>query len=793
MTSRLKLTGLLVLLLAGISWCAGVQAAATEGPVVKEVRIRSLGPAPVDEQMVRSYIAAREGRVLNRSEVNNDVRSLLNSGKITDVKAEVEGPAAGVVLTYAIRMKQKLVKPVHVVGAKELGETKVQDLLGLNPGDYLDEPTVAGRVVKLKEEYRKRLYEQADITTSLDSPDPRLGQVTLTVRVKEGSRAQIVAYDFPGNQSVEYSAVREAMDIMAWYNPIGWFHKTPLSQEELQAGCERLRAVYKDRGYLDVEVMKPVVKPLSPGRYKVTVPIRENLKYKIARVTVTNAVIYPELPLLRAAALKSGGEASTTVINKGAEAIRDYYESRGYMDTYVQPRLDLLAKAGDVDVRYVVTEGKMTTIRNVLIRGNSVTHDKVIRRELLVYPGEQYDGVRARTSENRLRNLGFFSTANCVHEPVAPRASSGSVTNQADLVFEVEEQRTGQFMTGVGFSSIDKLIGFAEISQGNFDIRGKPFMGAGEKIKLRAEFGSTREAYSISFVEPWFLDRKLSLSVDLYSSRQNDRDYDVLRQGGAVGLGVPLWGANRMDFKYRLEQVEIKDSADTNAYQVVNKDGVTDTIYFSDPRRVASSLSTTWTRDTRDNFFVPTRGSKVYAQGTLMGGPLGFDTEIYDLEAGGSLYLPLWWKHVLSFRARAEVVDAYGSQEEVPLSERLFAGGARTVRGFRYRWVGPKAERADGSSDIRPCGGQSLAVASAEYTVPVPGVPKFRFATFYDIGNVWYDPYDFDLSSYAAGAGVGLRLDIPGFPMRFDYAWPVTKDDSRSRTENWSFWIGYGF
>ena len=118
-------------------------------------------------------------------------------------------------------------------------------------------------------------------------------------------------------------------------------------------------------------------------------------------------------------------------------------------------------------------------------------------------------------------------------------------------------------------------------------------------------------------------------------------------------------------------------------------------------------------------------------------------------------------------------------------------GGTRTVRGFRYRWVGPKAEREDGSGTVRPCGGQSLALASAEYTIPI--VSKIRFATFYDTGNVWLDPYDFDFSTLAAGAGVGLRLDIPGFPMRFDYAWPVEKDDPRSRTERWSFWIGYGF
>jgi outer membrane protein insertion porin family len=454
------------------------------------------------------------------------------------------------------------------------------------------------------------------------------------------------------------------------------------------------------------------------------------------------------------------------------------------MDTLASPRLDLKAKAGDVDIRFVLSEGRLTYIRNVLIRGNSVTKDKVIRRELLVYPGEKFDGVRIRKSESRLRNIGYFSNVTSSDE--------GAVSNRSDIVFDVEEQRTGQFMAGAGFSSIDKLIGFVEVSQGNFDIRGRPFMGAGQKIKLRSEFGSTRESYTLSLVEPWFLDRRLSLSTDLYRTQINDRDYDVLRQGGALGLGVPLGGPNRLDFKYRLEEVIIRDVTDTNAYFVVDGDE-TNAFSFAEPERVASSLAVTWSRDTRDNFFVPTRGARAYATGTVMGGPMGFDTDLYDLEAGGTVYVPLWWHHVLSVRTKVEVLDVYGDTEEVPLSERLFMGGSRTVRGFRYRWVGPKAERADGSGSIRPCGGQSSALASAEYSIPMPGAPKLRLAGFYDIGNVWFDPYEFDLGSLAAGAGVGLRLDIPGFPIRFDYAWPVEKDDPRSRTENWSFWIGYGF
>ena len=552
-------------------------------PVVKALKIRTVGPVPADEQMIRSYIAVREGAPLNRAEVANDVRSLLASGKLADVTAEVDAKGDGVSLVYVVRMKYKLVNPVRVKGNKELSVAKVRDIVGLNPGDFIDDPTIAARLVILTEEYRKRLFATAKMEAGMDPVAGQPGQVSLLINIREGDKAQIVRYEFPGRKSVDMSVIREAMEIMAWYNPLSWFHKTPYNVEELSSGCERIRAVYKDAGFLDVEIKPPVKREEAPGRYIISVPIQENLKYSISKVSVSGATIYPEAPLLKAADLKIAGEASTSIINKAADAIRDYYESRGYMDTYVQPKLDLREKAGEVDVRFVVNEGRLTTVRNVLVRGNSVTKDKVIRRELLIYPGDQFDGVRVRTTENRLRNLGFFSNVNCEHEPVG-------TTNKTDLVFNVEEQRTGQFMTGVGFSSIDKLIGFAEVSQGNFDISGKPFVGAGQKIKLRGEFGSTREAYTLSFVEPWFMDRKLSLSVDLYSVKQDDRDYEVLRQGGAVGLGVPLWGPNRLDFKYRLEQVSTKDSADTNAYVVVDSDGDTNVVYFSDPRSAARGL-----------------------------------------------------------------------------------------------------------------------------------------------------------------------------------------------------------
>jgi outer membrane protein insertion porin family len=164
------------------------------------------------------------------------------------------------------------------------------------------------------------------------------------------------------------------------------------------------------------------------------------------------------------------------------------------------------------------------------------------------------------------------------------------------------------------------------------------------------------------------------------------------------------------------------------------------------------------------------------------------------MEVAASHYTPLWFGHVFSARMQANVVESYGRTSVTPLSERLFAGGMRSIRGYRYRGVGPKARReaaGPDNRDHRMLGGNSRALAGVEYTIPL--VTGIRAAAFYDMGNVWEESYTFDFSELASGAGIGLRLDIPGFPMQLDYAWALEPDDELSRTEKFSFGIGYGF
>jgi outer membrane protein insertion porin family len=750
--------------------------------IVRVIRVDNQGDGNVSAGYVQAHISQQVGEELQRALVARDVKALLGTGRFTDVSASAVILTNGVELVFQVRNRYRLVEPPTVIGAKGLSASTVRDLLGLEGGDYLDDPLVAARITQVLEEYRKKLYPDIKVEGRLEVLDPAIGTARLTLRIDEGVRRGVRSYRFPGRVGVDEAALRKAMELPASWNPFYWFRRQPVDPDQIDAGRDRMRGVYVNHGYLDAKIGVAQITDQAPGKLRVEIPIDEGLLYRVGAIGITGAKLYGEAELQSVLKLKRDDRASGETLFAAAQLIDDYYESRGYMETYVSPLLERAKEPGVVDVTFKVREGVLTRIRNIQIRGNDRTQDKVMRRELLIYPDEVFDGVRVKRSENRLRNLNYFEVVEAYPEPTGQEGES-------DLIFQIEEKRTGQFMVGAGFSSVDNLIGFAEVSQGNFDIKGWPFVGGGQKLKFRTEVGSTREDYSISFIEPWFMDRRLALSLDLYSTERDYDDYQVKKLGTAVGLGMGLGGPYRLDFKYRLERSEINDASDTNAY--VDADG--DLFYFNQQDLTLSSLSTTLSRDTRNNAFLPSSGSRQTLSATGYGGPLGFDADLYSLEGSTAWYLPLPFKHVLALRLRAEVIDAYGDTEDVPLSERLFIGGARTIRGFKYRDVGPKAYRADGThpDSPKPSGGSSLGLASAEYSIPI--VSKLRLAAFIDAGNVWYDPYEFDLNEYAAGAGLGIRFDVPYFPIRLDYAWDLKKDDPMTETDQWSFSIGYGF
>ncbi len=747
-----------------------IQAAAQQSaPTVNEIRIENRGAGVLNEDSIRAYLSLKEGMPFDRMAVNRDVKSLQKTGRFLQVDAEAQPQGQGIVVIYGIKNKY-LIRNLVIDGAANLGNSNMRELLELGVGDPVDDVTMAARVAVVKQEYRKKYFPYAKIDWAIKK-DEEQGVADVVVNVDEGAHARIHKIRFSGNTAISDKSLRKTVKqtLFTTWNPWSWISSAgKLDRDVLANDVILIRKRFLDLGYLDVQVQGPEIVMLTDNKIAIDYTIAEGCRYTFNSFSISGVELFDVEKIKKVVLIKPGEMASQSVVAQSTENINDYYGIRGYIRTFAVPSAKADVEKGRVDIHFEVREGRLAHIRDIKIKGNDITQDKVIRRELIIYPGDKYNRVKIRKSEARLRNLGYFSSVISTEEDTEKE-------DVYDLVFDVEEQRMGQMSLGAGFSSVEDVSGFFEISHGNFSLNTWPPVGGGQKMKLRTTIGTERQDVEFSFVEPWFLNRKLALGVDLFSHEREflSDDYDQKNLGGSVSLSKPWGRFMRVSLAYSLEDIDIYNIS-TNASQSIRDE---------EGQRTKSALGLTITRDARDNFFIPTSGNRTQFRAQLAGGMLDGDTDIYNLTLRSSHYWRFFEDHVLNLRGRIGVVDHYGDSDRVPIFDRYFLGGAYTVRGFKYRDVGPVDE------DESPIGGSSMFYMTASYTIPV--VEKIRVAGFYDTGMVWEDAYSFD-TDLNSSAGVGIRFDIPMFPLRFDYSWPILTDDHNdSSGGRFSFVIGY--
>lgn len=746
---------------------------------IREIEVLEAGVPLEDADEILGFAGLETGREYDPDRIARAVRQLLDSGRFSRVQVAVEPLGEDLRLRVNVRRRPRLSAPVEVIGNDRFNDDRIREWLELDPGDFVDEQILEARAMRLVREYEKAGFPDSRIDARV-LPGPG-NSARAEVTIEEGPRIKPQSVVVEGVHAIPASEIKRITGGKRWWNPFSWFGWFgPGVRDELETESMRLaiRDLYLRRGYLDAEVTGPRV---SDDYKTLRFTVTEGPLYQIGRMEVRGSEDFPPDRLERLLPPLVGQPASRENIEAGETALREHYGAHGYADTRLYAETAPLPEAPDkVLVRYRIREGFPATVRRVEIRGNSRTRDKVVRRELLLKPGDKFNEMRVRRSERRLRNMGFFENVRSYDLP-------GPFPDQRDLVFDLEEKRTGQFMVGAGFSSTDRVLGFLELSQGNFDIANWPyFTGGGQKMRLSLQAGERRNSFSIAFTEPWFMDRRLALSVEAYRRERSYSEFDDRRTGGSVGLTRGVRGIGRVGLRYTLERVEMLDMLQRD---YVFADAPDRSFRFDDqdPDSLVHRLRINWSDDTRDRWFVPTRGRLFSAFAGVSGGA---DYTLYETGLSFRQYVPLLFGHVLSLKGRWETVESFDG-DFVPLVERLYIGGGRTLRGFEYRDVGPKVVNADPalSDDYRPIGGQSMAAASAEYSVPVLGT--LRLAGFCDAGNAWENSFDFDPSDLAISAGVGVRIDIPGFPIRIDYAWPIRYDDDFTEESRWNIWIGY--
>jgi outer membrane protein insertion porin family len=577
-----------------------------------------------------------------------------------------------------------------------------------------------------------------------------------------------------------------------------------LKDDQFADDKDRLIEFYQNEGYIDFEIKDVQFDYVTPKKLIIRFVVSEGQQYKVGNITFKGNTLFSTDEILKGIDVMGRHEQMQMTVGKtftpkglanDVDALRDFYGSKGYIDTHIAAMKNANTTAGTMDLVYEIDEGNKSFIEKIEIKGNDKTKDKVIRRELAVSPGEVYDMVRVKLSKERLENMQFF-------EKIDTQAEETDVPNRKNLVIGVEEKNTGNFTVGAGLSSVDSVVGFIELSQENFDLFKPPtFTGAGQKFRLRAQIGTERQDYQLSFAEPWFLGKKLQLGVDLYH-----RDYGFLSDlyeethtGGSLSLTRALGSdflIGRIAYTLESINVDIENGRHTN--NIIRNDGTTNRanisqdIFDEGGRRLVSKIGPSIAYDTRNNSLMPTRGQRTELSGEFAGGVLGGDTDFYKAELKSAWYFPGFFEgHVLEVIGQTGFVNSYGDgdrgRDRVPIFDRYFLGGLYSLRGYRYRDVGPQDRFGE------PLGGNTYWFGSAEYSIPI--IERLRFAMFYDIGNVYAQSFSFNPNGgkfYNDNWGIGLRINIPMLgPLRLDYGFPITHDDNLNDSGRFNFGVGY--
>ncbi len=764
------LCGTVVFFLVWASALASEERTSFEGQIVRDIRLQGL--QRTRKRIVFFKIKTKVGKPYSGDTVSADERRLIESGYFNSVTVLAQPLEDGVRVIFSFREKP-MIKAILFEGNERYKTATLQKRISARRGEIYDEVALVEGIAKIYELYEKKGYYDVAVVHKPEY-DRKANEVTVLITIREGRRAIVYDIRFSG---AEHARRRTLLRLMKTKrrNALSWITgRGKLRREVLEEDVLRLAAHWRSLGYLDVKIEAPVEEFIEGRKdaVRLTITVVEGPQYRTGRTTFSGIRAFPEAALRELLLLGEGDVLAADTAEEQRRAIADFYSQRGYVDVRVAGRLSPGEGEHVLDIHYAVEENKRIRIGKVEITGNLVTKDKVIRREISLVPGDYYDGVKLRRSRSRLVNLRYFEKVDMLLEPTEKE-------DVRDLVVVVEEMHTGRLLGGVGFSSIDRLMGTVEIGQSNFDIKNWPSLrGGGQKARLKFNFGTKRRDAELSFTEPWFFDRQLAFGFKAFKRDYlTPDDYDESQLGFSVQFSKRLWRRVKGTISYTLKEVEI--DVEEDASELIQREA---------GKKTVGSLMGQLVRDTRDSFFMPTRGSRVIFAEEVGADLLGSDEEFHKETLATSLYVSVFEGHVVRLRGEVGAVEEFGDSEDVSIFERFFLGGGRTVRGFDYRDVGPKDEFGE------PVGGKSSLLLSVEYTFPL--IAPIRGAVFYDTGNVWENAYSYDLSDLRAGTGFGLRIMIPafgGFPFNIDYAWPIDRDEFVDDKPRLDFTFGFQF
>ncbi len=763
-------------------------------PNVRKVTIEVSGTGVVSSAFVLGHVSLHEGVPFSRESAADTVRALYATGRFAQAEViPTLDPASGLIDVRVIVEPRPLISAVRFEGLNGLeDESDLIEDLGIHVGDALDPSVLTrGRNKAIDRLRKNRPFSTIDLRREQSSD----GRVAIIAVASLTPSLRVGKVEVEGAKQIDEDELLASAELKVsswrWWKLSGLTGGGRLSADDYRQDCERILAYYRAQGFLDVEVgstdaaTQCTVRDVSgdSGWVDVVYRIKEGQRYVVGDVKVSGNELgksegspFSTEKLLKlignqaedAGLIGSGTDQlapgswySSAAVEVAVDKVRAAYGSRGYLDVQIGVVRTPNLSTGAIDVRFEIHESTPSTVRQVLIEGNTKTRSTVIARELALAPGDLFDLQAARRTESRLRNTRFFESVRVTPVPTP-------IPDQRDMLIALKEGPTGMVSFGAGFSSVEQLVGFVEYSEGNFDAFNPEgwFRGGGQKFRLRVSAGNLSNSIEHSFEEPALWERDLAVGYNIYQRYAGYQSsyYDINTRGFDVYARRNIFGIqSRLSIGARSVELTSVNTA------VVPPD----VILESGQKRSIPELTLSLVRDTRDEFTFPTRGYRVALTNTLAGGWLGGDVDYLktDLRMGRWFLISREANQTISFYARA---GTYQPNSAVPFYERQELGGAYDLRGFKYNYVGaPETFQTGATTTLyQPVGGLSYGLFTAEYTIQASDT--LRWALFTDWGFVNKDANDFSTSQMNGDYGVGLRILLGGAVLRLDFGFPLS-------------------
>ncbi len=729
------------MVLCGIAPIVSV-AAESSGAKVASIEIR--GNKKIELSAIEGRLTLKPGDPYTPENVRGQIKILYETGYFEDVQVETDVGANGTAVAFLVREKPFITEIVFD-GNQELSDDKLKEKITIKSQAFLDQQQAKESAEKIRLTYQEEGYFNClviPIVQTLDEDRKRL-----TFFVKEGDKAKVKTVVFDGMRSGTKDEMFKVMATREWIPWYGLFTqlKLPsflsdagiLKREEMNNDVERIKEVLLNKGYLNAQVGLPTVQ-LSEDKkwFNISYAVSEGEPFTVSEVGFRGNTVFEEPELREKLKIKEGEIFQRQKIRDEITRLNDLYGSKGYAFADVTPNVTPNTEEKTATITLNIKEGEMMRIRQININGNDKTKDNVIRRELRVDEQDVIDTPSLKRSFQRLNNLNFFETVEILPQQVE--------ADKVDLNVKVKEKATGQFSVGGGFSTLDKLVAIADITEGN--LGGNGWMG-----RVRGQLGQQRTLGLITFRNPYLNDSLTSLQIDVFRSMTNYITYFEKKAGASLTFG--RWLSEYVSGSFSLVAEQLNFSSPTiDAPEIITRQLGNQT---------TTGFRTSLARDTRDYYLDPRTGWRT-SVGFDLGTPyLGGTNNFYKYYFDVIKYTPLPYDTRVSIRARygaAEGIDG----KPIPLTERFFVGGINTMRGFVFGRAGPVTP----SNSL--IGAAKQLVFNNDFIFTISSEAKLNGVIFFDYGKGFddNDPLSFKLRK---AAGIEGRWISPFGPLRAAY------------------------